>query len=563
MAATIYVLNGNLNDTCDCSLKAGQYPAGTVTDITLTVKDSYKDQYVFNPESPPYVEYRQNNKVIFSEPFTVVDDWTCTLHTSLDAGGNAPASGLVMTRVEGILLNVVNAAKCNLTLDNNGYTSSLKTGSYRMGVQQHITLTRKNPYWEFNQASPPVIKYIRYLEVVGTETFSLVDDDTCTIETRLNPFPEIPEEGYTLEGRICEGCNLVNFLLDADSLIGCSCTLETGYYKAGTIELVISCDKSYEFDEIPTLLIPGNIDDTIIDFNQDGPTRYKLTHTFSSGITYQVRGAAKKKTAIGEKYGFIQAYRLTRDEVMTVSQRRWVEVKYDAEKFQGVTVLWVPNEEYIDTAKYVVRFFKLYTPIDTVTKQRLMFGPYDMGMDCDLIEEEIITLECGSIQIAGKYGNNIDYTNTTIDAYLPFVGFVSLSPADFMDKEVTLTYQINTLNGESLAILAADGNVMQTHTCNLSLEIPFKLGADKEINTALAPNNNYLMDTPPFIQVKTQKAVDTGPAAPYRDTKFYSKLGDLTGYTQATEIDFVVVHDKITKTEIDEILSLIEGGIFL
>lgn len=563
MAATIYVLAGSLNDSCDCSLKAGQYPAGTVTDITLTIKSGYQKDYAFNPDAPPYVEYRQSNKVIFTEPFTIVDDWTCTLHTDLDAGGNAPASGIVMTRVEGVLLNVANAPKCTIAIKNNGYDSSLAPGAYRIGVQQHITLTRKNLYWEFDPDSPPIIQYIRYGDVVGAETFALIGADTCTLDTRLNPFPEIPEDGYTLSGWITGGCNLVNFLLDADSLIGCACNLETGYYKTGEIELVISCDKSFEFDEIPSLLVPGNIDDTIYDFIQESPTTYKLTYTFQAGKTYTVRGAALKKTAIGEKYGFIQAYRLSRDEVMTVANRRWVEVKYDAQKFQGVTVLWVPNEEYIDTAKYVVRFFKLYSPIETLTKQRLMFGPYDMAMDCDLIEQEIITLECGSVQIVGKYGNNIDFINTTIDAYLPFVGFVSLAPADFMDKEVTLTYQVNTLNGEALAILAADGEVMQTHTCSLALEIPFQLGADKEINTSLSPNNNYLLDRPPFIQVKAQKAVDTGPAAPYRDTKFYSQLGVLSGYTQATEIDFVVVHDKITKTEIDEILSLIEGGIFL
>lgn len=563
MAATIYVLNGNLNDSCDCTLKAGQYPAGTVTDITLTVKSAYQSTYVFDPANPPYVEYRKSNVVIATEPFIIQDDYTCTLHTNLDACGNAPESGLVMTRVEGVLLNVENAAKCNLTIKNNGCASSLKAGTYRMGVRQEITLTRVNPYWEFDPTAPPVIKYIRYGDTVGQETFTVVDADTCFLSTTLNPFPELPEEGYTLEGRICEGCNHVNYKLDADSLIGCECNTPTGYHKAGTVELVITCDSSFEFDELPTLVEPGTINDTVYDFIQDTATRWTLTHALRAGVTYSVHGAAKKKTPIGDKYGFIQAYRLTRDEVMTVSNRRWVEINYSAEKFQGVTVLWVPNEEYIDTAKYVVRFFKLYCPIETVTKQRLMFGPYDMGLDCDLIENEIITLDCGKVQLTGKYQNNMDYANTTIDLYLPFVGFVSLSPAEFMDREISLTYQINTLNGEALAILAADGEVMQTHTCSIALDVPFKLGADKEINTALAPNNNYLLDKPPFLQVKAQKAVDVGPAAPYRDTKLYACLGTLTGYAQATEIDFVVVHDQITKTEIDEILSLIEGGIFL
>lgn len=563
MAATIYVLAGNLNDSCDCTLKNGQYPAGTEKDITLTVKSSYRKNYVFNPSAPPYIEYRANNQVLYTEPFTIEDDYTCTLHTDLTAGGNAPESGLVMTRVEGILLNVTNAAKCNLTIANNGYDSSLPAGSYRMGWQQTITLTRKNLYWEFDTNSPPIIRYIRYLENVGEETFTIINADQCTIQTTLNPFPEIPEEGYSLEGRICEGCYLVNFFLDTEAVIDCECNLDAGYQKAGSKEIVISCDKSYEFDELPTLVIPGTLHDTVIEFTEVDSTTYKLTYNFSAGTTYYLHGAAKKKTVIGEKYGFIQAYRLTRDEVVTVANSRWKQVTFDPEKYQGITVAYIINEEYIDTAKYVVKFFKLYAPIETLVKQRLMFGPYNMGIDCDLIEQEIITLDCGSVQIIGKYGNNIDYTNTTIDLYLPFVGFVSLSPADFMNKEVGLTYQVNTLNGEALAILSADGEVMQTHTCSLALEIPFRLDIDNELSTGLTPNSNYLLDRPPFVQVKAQKAVDVGPAAPYRDTKFYAQLGTLTGYTQATEIDFVVVHDKITKTEIDEILSLIEAGIFL
>lgn len=565
MAATIYVINGSLNSDCDCTLKAGQYPAGTVTDITLTVKESYRKTYVFNPDSPPYIEYRSNNKVIFNEPFVIQDDYTCTLHTNLDAGGNAPASGLVMTRVEGILLNVENAPKCNLTLDNYGYTSSLPVGSYRMGVQYNITLTRKNPYWVFDTAAPPVIRYIRYGDRLSEENFSIVDDDTCTLDTKLNPFPELPEEGYSLEGRICEGCNFVNFGINADGLIACVSNFPTGYYKAGSVELIVSCDPSYEFDELPTLVQPNGMTNLEYEFVKENAYTYKLQIKLSAGVTYTLYGAAKKKTAIGDKYGFILAYRLTVDEVMSVSQRRWLEVTQQAEKFKDITVFYSNNEQYIDTAKFVVRFFKLYCPIETTVKQRLMFGKYDMGIDCDLIEEEIITMDCGTVQLTGKYQNNLDYTSTTLDLYLPFIGFVSLPPSDFMDKEIKITYQVNVLNGEGLAIVYANGEPIQTHTCSLALEIPFKLGGDEEVNTALAPNSNYLLNTPPFLQVKSQKAVDTGPAAPYRDTKFYSRFGLLNGYTEATEIDMTILpeHTFITKTEIDEIVSLLESGVFL
>ena len=50
---------------------------------------------------------------------------------------------------------------------------------------------------------------------------------------------------------------------------------------------------------------------------------------------------------------------------------------------------------------------------------------------------------------------------------------------------------------------------------------------------------------------------------PYHDTNIYAVLGDLSGYTEATEIAFKVLSDYITTTEIDEIKSLIAGGIVI
>ena len=83
------------------------------------------------------------------------------------------------------------------------------------------------------------------------------------------------------------------------------------------------------------------------------------------------------------------------------------------------------------------------------------------------------------------------------------------------------------------------------------------------MNTTLEPNTNYLLSEKPFIYVKSYNEAIPDNRLPYNDTKFYAKFSDVTGYTQATEIDLTIIHDYITTTEIDEIKQLLNTGVFL
>ena len=83
------------------------------------------------------------------------------------------------------------------------------------------------------------------------------------------------------------------------------------------------------------------------------------------------------------------------------------------------------------------------------------------------------------------------------------------------------------------------------------------------MSTGITAPSNVLEDTPPYILIKTGIALQPDSQKPYKDTKFYAKFGDLTGYTEADEIDFEVLSTQITKTEIDEIIQLLHNGVFL
>ncbi len=345
-------------------------------------------------------------------------------------------------------------------------------------------------------------------------------------------------------------------------LTNCIADIVAGEYMPQTITVNVTATSGYKFQTTPYIYwsylsdhgrpIYGSYE-----MNRVSETIYEYPLEIKETPDYYITAEAVKNTVILDKYGLITVYRVTTDELRDISKKRWQ--KWDV---SGPTVGETTNP-YIDTAQYVVHLLKLYIDVATDTKEKLYFGPYDMGMECDVVSTDIVKLDLGTVTINGVYGNAIDYENSEIQAYLPFIGFVSLSPDDFMDKTVSLHYQINVINGDALAVFTCDGNVVQSLSCNVSFEVPYQLTGSELISKGIQPNTNYLLDQPAFIYVKTHKSVNPTTDLPYHDTKFYSKFGDLTGYTEAKEVDFTVLSDHITKTEIDEIITLLENGVFL
>lgn len=72
------------------------------------------------------------------------------------------------------------------------------------------------------------------------------------------------------------------------------------------------------------------------------------------------------------------------------------------------------------------------------------------------------TISFGSISVFENWGNFLDYSNTSIELYLPFIGFVDIDPAEVMEGTIAVDYTIDFLTGMCVA------NV----NCNKYVETP-------------------------------------------------------------------------------------------
>ena len=445
------------------------------------------------------------------------------------------------------------------------------TGRFPLNTPLHIEITPDKLYGvpELHKTPALTYHYSGTGNTAFTERFTLSDNDKWILDTSLQYYQAPTQSMYCTVSYeyIRKYAEIKN------NLIRCSTDHADGFYPLGEITIKVTADDHAEFQVTP-IISYYEYDKTSLpwkkvykdhDFQIVNEAEYTITVTLEeSNEVYTVSAEAVEKTDVTDKYGLICVYKPDKDTLVKLSKVRFSRPERKQETVNGVSMMIFTEDEYIDTiSKYAVSLRKMYFKVRTTVTENICLGPYNTEISCPVVGTDVITLDMGTIAITGRHNNIMDYRNTEIVIYLPFAGFVTLETADYMDKTVSLKYEINVINGDALAVISADGNVMRMIGCNASYPVPYRLDDREYVNSELQANTFYLLQEKPFIYVKSFNEAEPDAKMPYNTTKYYAKFADVHGYTQATEIDYTVIHDYITKTEIDEIIRLIESGIFL
>lgn len=453
-----------------------------------------------------------------------------------------------------------------ISVTNGG--CNIESGRYPLNTPLHIEITPNKLYGNTTKTPKLYYCYASTGMSAFSESFIKSDEnDVWHLDTSLQYYALEDDDmfckvSYTYEKKYAEVKN---------NLTKCSTDTPDGVYPFEEQTITLTADENCEFHVTPKISYYA-YDETSIpwkwvymdfEFERVSESEYKYTFTPNKDNNiYTVSAEAVTKTDITDKYGLIAVYKPTKDMLVELSKVRFYKQMPESVKVGEATIVLM-NTEYVDTANYAISLRKMYFSIETSVTENICLGPYNTEISCDVIGTDVITLNMGTIAIAGRYQNIMDYKNTDMQIYLPFIGFVDLSPSDFMDKAITLKYEVNIINGDALAVLYADNEIMKMMNCNASFPVPYRLNDRENVSTTLEPNTNYLLSEKPFIYVKSYNEAIPDNRLPYNDTKFYAKFSDVTGYTQATEIDLTIIHDYITTTEIDEIKQLLNAGVFL
>ena len=271
-------------------------------------------------------------------------------------------------------------------------------------------------------------------------------------------------------------------------------------------------------------------------------------YTISGNI--EVTGVATVQTPVETGYGIVTIYKPTAENLDAISRLRFT-IGVDTEGLPQVG----------DIAQYISVLKKFYIDIPTTKSEPVKLQKYVLtDVVAPLIENDRMTIDCGSIEVKGLYNNAIDLKAET-NIYLPFCnGLNSISTDKIMNKIVRLVYEISLLNGQCVAKLYdTANNVLATFNGDVSIDIPFMSDWQTAINGKIGNNVQFLYGFIPFIQIKEQSAIES--VYGFKTYKPTMLKNEINGYCEVENIELDGINATLQEKE--EITRLLSNGIIL
>lgn len=309
-------------------------------------------------------------------------------------------------------------------------------------------------------------------------------------------------------------------------------------------------------------------------------------------------------------FGFSKIYNPSVAQMQSIAQWLWSD-DFD----ENIKLNFVSPFENIVTIALV--------PWGLTTVAGIMrIGNVDSNIPVPIVTRQYDEVNCGSINVLEYWGSFLDY-NATYSIYLPYIGFRSLKPDDFVNGDLGVVYHIDILTGCVVAFIWAikeDGikHVLYTYSGNMFYNVAFS-GANymsmynQQLSATTSGINNAVQSIGKALggdilggvtslltgQAQAKREYETakpdygrggngsgnagifGIRYPYlvqclpigQPPKDYTKLqgipaqincklSTLTGYTEV-ETANVSQLTNCTDSEKDEILTLLKGGVYL
>ena len=410
--------------------------------------------------------------------------------------------------------------------------------SYQDGDNASFTVTPDSGYRFF---TPPVVH-------MGETEIPLTDDGDGSYTANFTV-----TGNFTLDGEAKRAISLTG------TLRGVSCDKSFGWYDVSNVSS--SNPFSLKCTPLPRYVLNANTSSAYATINgerQNFSFSGEPTHADYCVLTLYSIDSTVSEISIFveaeynyEKLGLIGIYAPTETQMLQLASKRF----------------YSPVEgEFKDYSEYIISYMKLYLNRDSITsyvQKTVKYGPYNTNITCDLFPDYVVEFDLGRVFIAETHGNSIDYEQTTLTAYLPYIGFVELPVPVFMNKAANLHYRVNVASGECLAVFTDDNGVLlQGFTGNMSFSIPVHFNSTLRDNSLSDSSPWYLLKDPnPYIEARSQ--IPYEPESPVfgGDDNRIDTLSNFSGYCVFGDININM--GGMTQAEYDEIISLLKSGVII
>ena len=324
------------------------------------------------------------------------------------------------------------------------------------------------------------------------------------------------------------------------------------YTEGETLNLVLTANEGYYFDVPPQIKFyaPGSVeghrDFTIDPANDARATFNGVLPNLMDGRDVTIYAVAAAKTVYTDKYGSINVYNVTIDNLTQFAEERFFNVESE-----------VSTQQEVDLGNYVSKLFRLYCNIGDTTDSTLKVGNYNLpNINVKVPINDTFTVDCGTLTVNGKNGTSNDF-NGELQIMLPFIGFQSINIDKALNNPLHLYYKINLVTGESVAILEINSIPAYYWDCKTCQEILY-LSHVQENFSDYEFKSKFLYGFLPFIVYKYNTDFNTSPV---NSDAVREKVMNCVGYFEMTETTPFNA-PNMNETERTKIIELLNSGVF-
>lgn len=268
-----------------------------------------------------------------------------------------------------------------------------------------------------------------------------------------------------------------------------------------------------------------------------------------SGFT--VIGGAYPVTVVGGRYGAINVYLVTLDELAEFSAKRFFK-ETGTDPSTGA-----PIYENIDLGAYVNKIRRVYTDIGASSTDVIRCGNHNTGVSCHQPARDKITLDFGTAVVPAHNEDKTDY-ESEIQLFLPFAGFVNLN-TDYAGKTIALRYVINVVTGDGVALLSCDGVIFQVEETEPSSEIIY-LSPSTQVKTVGGDDWNEMLyyGLEPYIYCKWYESASNGR----NNDRQTGEIGDFRGFNIFDDVSPIHTAEMLTEEQ-EMIYTALSDGVYI
>ena len=343
------------------------------------------------------------------------------------------------------------------------------------------------------------------------------------------------------------------------TLSGCKASSEPPYiYLGEPLSLTLTADNGNEFAdpskvyyEFEGAFSSGENHPFTIATDKLTATATIVTNTDISYNTHlNVIAEAQPKVQPTTKYGFINAYVVTEDNLNVFATSRFIQYTGGGST-QGDPVNY-------DLGDYVNRVKRYFFKVDEGTTSKLKCGNFIVDTDVKNLASDTKTLDFGQVAIPNYTQSAADYS-TDVIMFVPFIGLVNVG-SEIIGKTVNLTLKVNVLSGGGVYVLTCGDNMVWSKEVDPCTDVIYRTTAqDPKVIGGVNFDATYLMGLRPYVLVDRREIVNNGSQS---SSSRVTRIGDLTGNVKLTDVVFADTENML-QNDIDEIVTILRQGISL